>query len=114
VDFFRGVTIPEANLYPRLFGGQLLGQGLWAACQSVDASLGVHSLHSYFLLPGDPNGAGDRNKREMSFSSAHNLPAVGGLLAEAFFFALLRCTLILQLRVRLKKPGFVVPVIQWV
>lgn len=64
MDFFRGVTIPEANLYPRLFGGQLLGQGLWAACQSVDASLGVHSLHSYFLLPGDPNGAGDRNMRE--------------------------------------------------
>lgn len=54
VDFFRGVTPPEANLYPRIFGGQLLGQALRAACGAVDPQLHVHSLHSYFLVAGEP------------------------------------------------------------
>lgn len=37
-----------------LFGGQVLGQGLSAALQTVDASRQVHSFHAYFLRPGDP------------------------------------------------------------
>ncbi len=39
--------------YPRVFGGQVLGQALSAAQQTVD-SRDVHSLHAYFLRPGDP------------------------------------------------------------
>lgn len=54
VDLTRAITPPEGNLYPRVFGGQLLGQALAAAFRSVDESLMVHSLHSYFLVAGDP------------------------------------------------------------
>lgn len=36
-----------------LFGGQVLGQALAAAQETVSADRIVHSLHSYFLLPGD-------------------------------------------------------------
>lgn len=36
-----------------LFGGQVLGQALKAAWQSVPAGRVAHSFHSYFLLPGD-------------------------------------------------------------
>lgn len=36
-----------------VFGGQVLGQALSAASQTVPADRGVHSLHAYFLRPGD-------------------------------------------------------------
>ena len=36
-----------------LFGGQVLGQALSAAQETVEANRQVHSLHSYFLRPGD-------------------------------------------------------------
>lgn len=36
-----------------VFGGQVLGQALKAATETVPSPLLVHSLHSYFLLPGD-------------------------------------------------------------
>jgi acyl-CoA thioesterase-2 len=38
----------------RVFGGQVAGQALVAASRTVDASRQVHSLHAYFLRPGDP------------------------------------------------------------
>ena len=36
-----------------VFGGQVLGQALSAAAQTVPAERHVHSLHAYFLRPGD-------------------------------------------------------------
>ena len=36
-----------------LFGGQVMGQALSAAQETVDARRHVHSLHSYFLRAGD-------------------------------------------------------------
>lgn len=36
-----------------VFGGQVMGQSLSAAQQTVDADRLVHSLHCYFLRPGD-------------------------------------------------------------
>lgn len=39
----------------RVFGGQVLAQALTAAQRTVDESRPVHSLHSYFLRPGDIN-----------------------------------------------------------
>lgn len=36
-----------------VFGGQVLGQALWAAARTVKAGRHVHSLHAYFLRPGD-------------------------------------------------------------
>lgn len=37
----------------RVFGGQVLAQALTAAQRTVDPQRRVHSLHSYFLRPGD-------------------------------------------------------------
>lgn len=37
----------------QLFGGQVLGQALSAACQTIDDDRQTHSLHGYFLRPGD-------------------------------------------------------------
>ena len=36
-----------------VFGGQVLGQALWAAARTVKPGRHVHSLHAYFLRPGD-------------------------------------------------------------
>ena len=38
--------------FPKLFGGQVIGQGLSAATQTVEGRF-PHSLHCYFLRPGD-------------------------------------------------------------
>jgi acyl-CoA thioesterase-2 len=37
----------------RVFGGQVLAQALTAATRTIDPTRHVHSLHSYFLRPGD-------------------------------------------------------------
>jgi acyl-CoA thioesterase-2 len=52
-DVFVGQT-PSTPLQ-RIFGGQVAGQALMAAGRTVPTERGVHSLHSYFLRPGDPN-----------------------------------------------------------
>lgn len=39
--------------FPQVYGGQVLGQALSAAKQTVAAERAVHSFHSYFLRPGD-------------------------------------------------------------
>jgi acyl-CoA thioesterase-2 len=51
-DIFRGQS-PEGRIQ-RVFGGQVLGQALVAATRTVEASRICHSLHAYFLRPGDP------------------------------------------------------------
>jgi acyl-CoA thioesterase-2 len=51
-NIFRGIS-PAASLQ-RVFGGQVAGQALVAATRTVDADRRVHSLHSYFIRPGDP------------------------------------------------------------
>src|SRR3954469_19865045 len=53
VNIFRGVSPDEDR--QRVFGGQVAGQALVAAARTVDVDAGgVHSLHAYFLRPGDP------------------------------------------------------------
>jgi len=52
-DRFLGYTPPSP--LPRVFGGQVLGQALMAATRTVGTPRPVHSLHGYFLRPGDPN-----------------------------------------------------------
>jgi len=39
----------------RVFGGQVLGQSLHAAYQTVPDDRFVHSMHAYFILGGDVN-----------------------------------------------------------
>jgi acyl-CoA thioesterase-2 len=51
VNLFRGVS-PQVG-WQRVFGGQVIGQALVAAYRTVDGRT-AHSLHGYFLRPGDP------------------------------------------------------------
>lgn len=51
VNLFRG-TQPD-TLLQRVFGGQVAAQSLVAGARTVDPPLSAHSLHSYFLRPGD-------------------------------------------------------------
>lgn len=50
-NLFRGRS-PSLN-WQRVFGGQTIAQALVAAQRTVDADRPVHSLHGYFMLPGD-------------------------------------------------------------
>ncbi len=52
VNLFRGRTPKEDRI--RVFGGQVAGQALVAAGRTVEQG-NVHSLHAYFLRPGDPS-----------------------------------------------------------
>src|SRR6516225_11885229 len=54
VNLFRGRS-PQSR-WQRVFGGQVIGQALVAACRTVEdvAVRPPHSLHAYFLLGGDP------------------------------------------------------------
>ncbi|MBF8780014.1 acyl-CoA thioesterase II [Pseudomonas fulva] len=50
-NLFRGRS--QDLGFRQLYGGQVLGQSLSAACQTVEQARHVHSLHGYFLRPGD-------------------------------------------------------------
>ena len=52
VNVFRGRSPDDKR--QRVFGGQVAGQALVAAGRTVEAGRTVHSLHAYFLRPGDP------------------------------------------------------------
>ncbi len=51
VNLYRGRQ-PDTAMQ-RVFGGQVAAQALRAACHTVPDSLSAHSMHSYFLRPGD-------------------------------------------------------------
>jgi acyl-CoA thioesterase-2 len=51
-NLFRGAR--NQMSLPRVFGGQVAAQALVAGTHTVDPAYAVHSLHSYFLQPGDP------------------------------------------------------------
>ncbi len=51
-DIFRGRS-PDERVQ-RVFGGQVAGQALVAAGRTVPEDRPVHSLHAYFIRPGDP------------------------------------------------------------
>lgn len=53
VNLFRGISPDESRI--RVFGGQVAGQALVAATRTVEPGRAVHSLHAYFLRPGDPS-----------------------------------------------------------
>jgi acyl-CoA thioesterase II len=52
LDIFRGRS-PEERIQ-RVFGGQVAAQALVAAGRTVPDGRDVHSLHAYFIRPGDP------------------------------------------------------------
>ncbi len=51
LDLFRGRSPDDG--WQRVFGGQVVGQALRAAAHTVEARF-AHSLHAYFMRPGDP------------------------------------------------------------
>lgn len=51
VNMFRGRS-PKTR-WQRVFGGQVIGQAMVASCRTVEARM-PHSLHCYFIRPGDP------------------------------------------------------------
>ncbi|MDT5014687.1 MAG: acyl-CoA thioesterase, partial [Mycobacterium sp.] len=55
VNIYRGgVFNPESASFQRTFGGLVAGQTLVSAVRTVGDDFLVHSLHGYFLRPGDP------------------------------------------------------------
>ncbi|MFF6830404.1 acyl-CoA thioesterase [Streptomyces sp. NPDC012438] len=70
-DIFRGRS--RSSLVPRVFGGQVAAQALVAAGRTVPGDRWAHSLHAYFLRPGDPGApivyAVDRIRDGRSFTT---------------------------------------------
>ncbi|MBL8769815.1 MAG: acyl-CoA thioesterase II [Phenylobacterium sp.] len=54
VNLFRGFTPDDERTRQRIYGGQVIAQSLLAAYETVDARA-CHSLHCYFIRPGDPS-----------------------------------------------------------
>jgi acyl-CoA thioesterase-2 len=53
VNLFRGFT-PDKEQRQRIYGGQVIAQSLLAAYETVEDRI-CHSLHCYFIRPGDPS-----------------------------------------------------------
>ena len=54
INIYRGGGFsPESGFLQRTFGGHVAGQSLVSAVRTVDPKYQVHSLHGYFLRPGD-------------------------------------------------------------
>ena len=53
LDLFRGQS-PDEEESQRVFGGQVIAQALVAAYRTVPDDRTCHSLHGYFIRPGDP------------------------------------------------------------
>ncbi len=51
INLFRGRSPDDG--WQRVFGGQVVGQALRAATHTVEGRF-AHSLHAYFMRPGDP------------------------------------------------------------
>lgn len=79
-DEFEGEN--EPNSWGRLFGGMVAAQSLVAACRTVDSDHLPHSLHAYFLRPGDPEQpvryAVDRIRDGRSFTTRRVVAAQAG------------------------------------
>ncbi len=52
LNLFRGNS-PQVG-WQRVFGGQVIGQSMVAAGNTVNPEFHIHSLHANFLVPGDP------------------------------------------------------------
>lgn len=50
-DLYRGKR--KKGGVGRIFGGQVIAQALMSACRSIEDDKEAHSLHAYFMRPGD-------------------------------------------------------------
>jgi len=89
-DVFVGLT-PRTSLQ-RIFGGQVAGQAIMAAGLTVPEERPVHSMHAYFLRPGDPQAniryVVDRIRDGRSFSTRRVLAYQERRGEEVAIFAL--------------------------
>ena len=73
VDLFRGQSSDPG--WTRVFGGQVVAQALMAASRTVRGDRLAHSLHGYFLRPGDPEAPivykVERTRDGTSFTTRH-------------------------------------------
>ena len=81
-DHLVGSVPPAEQDSPwNLYGGHLLGQSLAAVCRTVAPDRLPHSLHGYFLAPGDPSREVDyavaRTRDGRSFNHRHVLATQG-------------------------------------
>ncbi|MBX2802327.1 MAG: acyl-CoA thioesterase II [Myxococcales bacterium] len=79
-DLFRGQS--QDLGWGAIFGGQVLGQALSAAAQTVPEERSVHSLHGYFLRQGDASAPVvyevDRIRNGRSFTTRRVVAIQGG------------------------------------
>jgi acyl-coenzyme A thioesterase 1/2/4 len=55
-DMFKAHSMLETpSFWGNMYGGRMVGLALGAASKTVDPALVVHSLHSYFVLSGNPS-----------------------------------------------------------
>ena len=59
-NIFRGTSHDIGS--GRVYGGQVLAQALVAAGRTVEQGRSAHSLHGYFMLPGDIRRRPDRRR----------------------------------------------------
>ncbi|UZN04718.1 acyl-CoA thioesterase [Cellulomonas sp. S1-8] len=84
-DVFHGRSLPQPH--GRVFGGQVLAQALLATGRTVDGARLPHSMHGYFLRPGDASAPIDfaverlRDGRSFSARRAHALQAGAPILS---------------------------------
>lgn len=80
-DIFTGIS--QWMPMGRVFGGQVLAQSVIASSRTVDEGRSIHSLHGYFLRPGDVNAlitfAVDRIHDGRSFSTRRTQAYQNGL-----------------------------------
>jgi acyl-CoA thioesterase II len=86
VDLFRGSG--PATSVQRVFGGLVAGQALVAAGRTVTADRQVHSLHSYFLRPGDPSVPIVYQVERLRDGSSFSARRVAGVQHGAAIFSL--------------------------
>ncbi|WP_182417891.1 acyl-CoA thioesterase II [Bartonella sp. HY038] len=80
IDLFRGQS--GTSLWQRVFGGHVISQSLVAAQNTVESTRFVHSLHAYFMRPGDPEHPiiyhVTRLRDGRSFSTRHVIASQNG------------------------------------
>jgi acyl-CoA thioesterase II len=80
VDRYRADN-PDPGYGSRVFGGQVAAQALWAATSTVDADHVAHSMHAYFVRPGQPGDPivfdVERTRDGRSFTTRRVLAAQG-------------------------------------
>ena len=75
INIYRGsIFSPESGFLQRTFGGHVAGQSLVSAVRTVDPRYQVHSLHGYFLRPGDAKAAHGLPRRAHSATAARSAP----------------------------------------